>query len=254
MVIFIPFLIFAGSVVDNNIKEGKKLLKTGCDKWNVTSMKKGRDLFLSAEKISNGDTWCQYYVAYSDYILTIYYLNSNKKEARAYLKEAESFLDKILNKKDKEARAEAYALYASCLAFEIHLGNGKDGQYFGRKINKYFHQALFLCEKNPRVNLLKGVSLLYTPPTWGGGADQAMPYFRKAIEYFEEEKQTDAKKPGWGKDEAYFYMGQAYRKKGEKEKAVEYVKKSLEVNPNFGHAVKTLAGWALEEHSTQKNK
>jgi Tfp pilus assembly protein PilF len=39
-------------------------------------------------------------------------------------------------------------------------------------------------------------------------------------------------KPSWGKDEAYTFLGMAYNQKGETEKAREYLKKALAINPD----------------------
>ena len=58
-------------------------------------------------------------------------------------------------------------------------------------------------------------------------------YTRRAIE---KEKIEDPLKPSWGKDEAYTFLGIAYNQKGDKNKAAEFFKKALEVNPDFGMA------------------
>ncbi|MEE8604931.1 MAG: tetratricopeptide repeat protein, partial [Candidatus Aminicenantaceae bacterium] len=87
--------------------------------------------------------------------------------------------------------------------------------------------------ENPRVHYLKGVSDLYTPAEYGGGADVAIKTLTKSVDLFEKENIEDPMLPSWGKDEAYTFLAMTYNQKGDKDKAVEFFQKALEVNPEF---------------------
>ena len=94
---------------------------------------------------------------------------------------------------------------------------------------------------NPRVFLLRGVYQLYVPEEFGGGPDSSLEYLDKAMALFEKESVTDPLTPSWGKDEAFTNAALASKRKGESAKAVELLKRALEINPKSGRARGELA-------------
>jgi tetratricopeptide (TPR) repeat protein len=83
--------------------------------------------------------------------------------------------------------------------------------------------------------------LLYVPEAFGGGPNASMPCLEKAIALFETEAVKDPIKPSWGRDEALAYLGVGWREKGDLEKAREFLKKALAVNPELSYARALLA-------------
>ena len=58
---------------------------------------------------------------------------------------------------------------------------------------------------------------------------------------FEKESIKDPLKPSWGKEEAYTFLGIAYKQKNELDQAKKFLKKALEINPEFGMAARELS-------------
>lgn len=110
----------------------------------------------------------------------------------------------------------------------------------GPKSFEYSAKALEKDPNNPRINLMQGISLFYTPEAYGGGTDKAIEFLENSISLFVKENIKDAVKPSWGKEEAYTFLARAYAPKKEYEKAFELLKKALEINPEFGMAKETL--------------
>lgn len=135
---------------------------------------------------------------------------------------------------------EPHALYALLLGFEIALDREK-AMSLGVRTYEYFNMAFEKEPENPRVSLLKGMSDFYAPKQYGGGPDTAIETLTKALAFFEKEKIEDPMKPSWGKDEAYAYLGMAYRQKGNTDKARESFLKALEINPDYGFVKEQLS-------------
>lgn len=225
--------------LSQKIAEAKSNLRKGLDTWNAELIKKAKDLFLNLFMKSKGkNVYLPYYIALCDYRLATYYIASNNTgETERYYTEGQKYLEKAME--DDPSFGESYALYATLLGYEIALHQEK-AMVLGFKSFEYFAKALQKEPNNPRINLLKGTSDLYTPEIYGGGPDNAIGYFNKSINLFEKENIKDPIKPSWGKEEAYTFLGIAYKQKKEYDKAREYLKKALEINPNFGLAAREL--------------
>ena len=222
------------------IKEAKSMLQTGINTWNIESLKNARDLFLNLlVKEKEENQYLFYYVALCDYRLATYYFTSTKmKEAEIYIMEGQKYLEKAMDA--DPSFGESFALYASLLGFEIAI-HPEEAMALGFRSNEYIAKALEKDPENPRINLLKGASILFTPEQFGGGADNAMEFLNKAVNLFERETIKDPMKPSWGKEEAYTFLGIAYKQKNEFDKAKKFLKRALEINPEFGMAVRELS-------------
>jgi len=226
-------------VMDSSAKtqiiEAKKLLKKGVNTWDPELMKKARDVLLGLmAREKNGSLYPVYYIALSDYRLATYYLTMGQMDkAEPYIKEGQDYLKKAMELEPDFGELDAF--YAYMLGFEIAL-NPEKAMSLGFQTYQYFGKAFEKSPENPRVHYLKGVSDLYTPAEYGGGADAAIKRLAKSVDLFEKEKIEDPVKPSWGKDEAYTYLAMAYNQKGDKDKAEELFQKALEVNPEFGMA------------------
>jgi tetratricopeptide (TPR) repeat protein len=172
-------------------------------------------------------------------LITFYLSSSNNPEAEKSLAEAQKYLEKAMAA--DPSFGEADALYGYLLGLEIALHPEK-AMTLGMSSFGYFSKGFEKDPENPRIHLLKGISLFYTPEAYGGGADNAMASLNKAVGLFEKDVVKDPLKPSWGKEEAYTYLGLAYKQKKDYGKAKEMLKKALEVNPEFGLAMKELSG------------
>lgn len=229
-----PSSQFDSSMVEQ-IREAKELMKKGLNTWDPGLLKKAREKFLGLlAKEKQAHLYLLYYVALCDYRLANYYLVSAEMDkVEPYLKEGQKHLEKAMEM-DPDF-GELDALYSFLLGFEIALDQQK-AMSLGFKIFQYSSQALEKSPENPRVHYMKGLSDLFTPEQYGGGADAAIRSLTKSIELFANEDVKDPVKPSWGEDEAYTFLGMAYNQKGETEKAKEAFHKALEINPEFGLA------------------
>jgi uncharacterized spore protein YtfJ len=91
-----------------------------------------------------------------------------------------------------------------------------------------FERALALDADNPDAYLGRGVARLMAPPEFGGNVDGAIADFEAAI----------ARKAS---SESYYYLGEALKKKGLKDKAAGAYRKALELQPENAEASKALA-------------
>ena len=225
--------------IQQKIKKAKAELQEGVNLWNAEKLKAAKDMFLNllmTEKDEN--IYLHYYIALCDYRLATYEMSENlTEEAQMNTADAQKHLEKVMEL--KPSWGEPFALYASMLGFEIALDWNK-AMTLGMEIGEYFGKAYDLDPENPRINLLKGSSDLYTPVEFGGGPDVAIGTLTYAVKLFETENIQDPLEPSWGKEEALTFLGMAYAQKGDKEKASELFLKALEINPQFGLAKENL--------------
>lgn len=212
------------------IIEAKELLKKGVDTWDPDLMKTARDRLLGL--IAGGKTssfYPMYYIALCDYRLATYYLTlAQMDKAGPYIKEGQGYLQKAMEMNPDFGELDAF--YAYMLGFEIAIAPEK-AMSLGLQIYQYFGSAFEKSPQNPRVHLLKGVSDLFTPEQYGGGAGRAIETLEKSVSLFEKENVEDPVLPSWGKDEAYTFLGMACSQKGESDKAARYFQRALELNP-----------------------
>jgi tetratricopeptide (TPR) repeat protein len=108
-------------------------------------------------------------------------------------------------------------------------GNFADMMKYGPGAMQEFETAVKLDPKNPGALIGRAAGKLAAPPGFGGDVDGAIADLEAAI----------AIKPT---PDAYFFLGQAYQKKGLSDKAAEAFKQALKLRPNYPEAAKALAG------------
>jgi uncharacterized spore protein YtfJ len=99
---------------------------------------------------------------------------------------------------------------------------------YGPGAMEEFEKALSLEPNNPDAHLGRGVGRLAAPPGFGGDLDGAIADIQAAI----------VRKPS---PEAYYYLGEASRKKGLPDQAAAAYKKALTLRPDYPEASKALA-------------
>jgi uncharacterized spore protein YtfJ len=106
-------------------------------------------------------------------------------------------------------------------------GNPADMMKYGMGAMEEYEAALALDPRNADAHFGRGVSRMMAPPGFGGDIDGAIVDFEASL----------AKSPS---PEAYFYLGQAYQKKGMADAAKEAYKKALKLRPAYAEASKAL--------------
>ncbi len=225
---------------DRAFDEALAMLRAGVDAGDVETCRKARDLFLGALLGARADqARYEYHVALADFRITALAFRSGAtEEAEATVLEGERYLDSALTK--DPGFGEAFALRAYLKGFEIAL-HPERAMGLGEAVFRDFGRAEELEPENSRVFLLKGSYFLYVPPAYGGGPDAALPLLLKAVALFEKGKPADPRKPDWGREEIWLYLGLVYKQKSDPARAEEMFRKALAVNPDFGWAKGELA-------------
>jgi uncharacterized spore protein YtfJ len=138
--------------------------------------------------------------------------------------EALDMVDALLAKDPNNAELHAWKGH---IMGNLAQGNPADMMKYGMGAMQEYETALELDPQNADAHFGRGMGRLMAPPGFGGDIDGAIADFETAL----------AKKPF---PEAYYYLGQAYQKKGLADKAKEAYKKALQLRPDYPEASKAL--------------
>lgn len=94
-------------------------------------------------------------------------------------------------------------------------------------------RALAVKPENPRVHLIQGTSLYYTPEQWSGGKEKAKVALEEAVRLYALDSPEPAM-PDWGHSEAYGWLGWVKLEMGERDAAKSHWDKALEIDPENG--------------------
>jgi tetratricopeptide (TPR) repeat protein len=75
-----------------------------------------------------------------------------------------------------------------------------------------------------------GSSKLYTPTTFGGDPNEAIEYFTKSIDLYEQQNDTIS---NWLYLDTHAFLGMAYEKVGKTKEAITTYEKALVIEPNY---------------------
>lgn len=139
--------------------------------------------------------------------------------------EANDMADFLLSQEPDNADLHAWK---GNILGQMAQGNPLNMMKYGMAAMQEFEKALALDPENAEAHFGRGMGRMRTPPQFGGSIDGA-------IEDFEASCQ---KKPS---AEAYFYLGEAYKKKGLNDKAKTAYEKALKLRPDYPEATKALA-------------
>lgn len=111
--------------------------------------------------------------------------------------------DKALLNIEKAAALKGKDSEISCILSMIASSRiGVDpmtrGMKYGTESAQHLEEAKKLNPENPRVYMLEGQSLLYTPEAFGGSKTKAKERFEVSLQKFAAEKPADKITPHWG--------------------------------------------------------
>lgn len=156
-------------------------------------------------------------------------------------KGAEALLDRVLAGLSPRKDAESLALQASLLGLKIRFKPG-EAMILAPHALELFGQARASAPGSPRVWLLQGIHVLYTPEPFGGGAQAALPLLQGAVKAAEAEAvPADAWVPHWGKAESYAWLATAEAELGLMKEANAHLDQALALDPNYGYAKVVVA-------------
>jgi len=173
---------------------------------NIASLQKkdlGNEDYQKAanmfERIGNtqGKEWLpQYWTSYCYVMISLFSKEKDSKDL--YADKADSFYQKIMDLKienDETCILKAYIAQAK-------LSADPAGRWMneGMAFKQYVAKAKELNPENPRVYLMEGSNVFYTPENFGGGKEKALPILQESEKKFNTFKPASSIHPNWGKE------------------------------------------------------
>ena len=154
--------------------------------------------------------------------------NNEKKQAKAYLKLAEDNLTTLEKSSYNPSYINAYK--SAFYGFNIGLNKLK-APFVGPKSIDAAKRSMKEDASNPYGFIQYGNAQFYMPPIFGGSKSEALMYFHQAETIMKEN--TNNLKEDWNYLSLLVNIAEAYSEMKEYDKAEEYFKQILEVEPNF---------------------
>ena len=195
-----------------------------------------RARFAALATAAPKSAWAHYWVAVCDWRAAPRFDDRSKALAAKTCDEGLAEIDRAVALVPGEG--EFHALRSNLLGMSLQF-HPAAMMTTGPEVEAAMQRALAAAPSNPRVQLLNAINTLSKPAFIGGGADRALPLFRKAQESFAAAAVTDSTAPAWGRDDAWLWCGRTAMKLGDPVTARACYLKTLEITP--GHAWVTHA-------------
>lgn len=147
----------------------------------------------------NPHQWLPHYYAAYCYTL-ISHLYQEAEICDKWVDRAQAEVDKAFTLAPENA--EVLVMKGFVLLARMKIDPMVRGFRFFDETMGYFSKAGEIDPSNPRAYLWKGVNLLHTPETFGGGKQSGCPLIREAVSKFETFTASDPIEPAWGYDYA----------------------------------------------------
>jgi len=158
-------------------------------------------------------------------------LGTNKKdEAEKYLKLAEENLEELENQTSK-FDAEIHAYRAALMGFKIGIKNLR-APFLGPKSMKNAETALEINPDNFNANIEMGNIWNNMPEVFGGSAEKALKFYKKALKILES-KGSDVLTKNWMYLNLLATIGQVEIELGNIDSGRNYFEKALKIEPGF---------------------
>lgn len=169
--------------------------------------------------------------AFAHYAATAPLRATNDKEAmQAEFEKAIALLERV---KGQPWENEAAAFHGSILGSLIGIKGGMSGMMLGPKSGQLLSRAEKALPRNPRVLLFRGISLINTPPAFGGDPVKGAQLLQESADAF---VKADLAAPGphWGRADALTWLGIAKHKAGDLAAARAAWEQALAIEPDYG--------------------
>ena len=145
-----------------------------------------------------GDPYLLHYRGYAKYrqVITQYGRGAKAQDEPLIYKA----IADLTAKSAKLAWAETYSLLATLWGLQIGIDANR-AMTLGPQIMEYTARAVQMAPDNPRVLYLQAISVLNTPPEYGGGVEPSRALVTRALEAFKTDKPAPLA-PRWGLAEA----------------------------------------------------
>jgi tetratricopeptide (TPR) repeat protein len=214
---------------DALIRNGLELLHKGHSSADIGALVRARSLFAQA---AEGP----------DAYLAHYYAALAANRAATLLMDedadrADQFIDDAIERLERSAElnadfAEAPILLSSVYGTKIAV-RPRMAMVLSPRAQRAVEDAERLDASNPRLALVRGISLYHTPEQWGGSKRDALEHLDRAICQFQEADGDPGLAPSWGYDEALAWKGMTLLALGRADDAVQAYGQALRVNPEY---------------------
>ncbi len=224
----------AGAIVT-----ARQEIQAAVNTLSASDLLDARASLLALSEDEQASAPAQYTLAYLDWRLAPLWLREHADRTA----EAAQFVDEGLAaahavQKASPKDGEAWAFESSLLGIQMMMGGG-DMMTLGPLSMQAMGKAAKLGPTNPRVLLMQGISQLYTPEQFGGGAALALATLLEAETALQADVPADSLSPAWGHDDVHTWLGQVYLRLGRADAAAAELQQALALNPASTHA-KTL--------------
>lgn len=225
--LLISFLVIGGLAWADASEEGKQLLAEGFRTFQKEPFLKARSHFEGLLKANPNDPKIYYLLAQSINGLSyVEELTGDKDGASGLIEEGVKAAKRSTELDDSSS--DSHCLLASFYGRIIALKGGMAGMMYGALNEEEIQKALQLDPNNAQAHLELGIARANTPPQFGGDLDVGIKEMGKAVSI----------NPNL--DMAYYHLGKALIKKGEKGRAKEILQKGLQINPTNGFIKRDL--------------
>ncbi|RTQ47840.1 hypothetical protein EJV47_18145 [Hymenobacter gummosus] len=169
----------------------KDVMSTG----DVAELKALAGKLERAAAVAPADWLPRYYQAYALLIAT--FQSKEDGDVRdKYLDQAEAAIGQARKLRGDEA--ELLVLQAYVYQARLGISPMMRSMTYSQKVNETLAQAKKLSPANPRIYLVQGNNLYYTPKMFGGGAEAAKPVYDEAKARYAAFKPATPNAPNWG--------------------------------------------------------
>ncbi len=223
----IAFFFLGGLALADPLEEGKKFLVEGLRTLQKEPLQKAKTQFEETLKAKQDDPKLYYFLAQSlDGLAYAEELKGNKDGAFDLIEEGVKAAKRSTELDD--SFSDSHRLLATFYGRIIAIKGGMMGAMYGAQNEDEIQRALQLDGQNAQAHLELGISRANTPPQFGGDMEVGIQAMEKALSI----------NPNL--DMAYYHLGKAFLKKGDKGKAKEILQKGLRVNPSNGFIKREL--------------
>jgi tetratricopeptide (TPR) repeat protein len=244
-------VVLAGTAVaaePDSLVTLKRDLQAAINGAQVGEILKVRARFQTLAAAEPKSATLQYWMALADWRAVPLLMRDQKDKAKQHCEAGIAAAARATELDPK--LAEAYALKAGLEGLSLSFKDQAAAMTLGPQMENEIGRAVGIAPSNPRVRFLDGINTLHKPAFVGGGPEQALDKFGKAIELFKAEAVTDPAAPDWGRDDAYLWAGRAAMMHEDYAGARDYFNQALAANPDNGwvrnvllpSAEKALAG------------
>lgn len=218
---------------DDAVLKAKEAVQKAAVMGETAALKAARELAQAAATQTiepSKKAAALYFIGYANYSLVN--LPSEKESKEQNTDAGVAALEEAV--KLEPAFADAHGLLGS-LYGQKAAGGMMAGMKYGQKSTASLERASLLSPENPRILMLRGIGLYYTPAMWGGDKQKALTNLQRACECAEKGAcaAKEATMPDWGHADVFATKGMMFADQDDKENAKAAYDRAVQLQPNY---------------------